>query len=117
MKSYLFVLRKPTICGAYSQEMLDIILTAAVFDQHVAILLLDGGVFQLKKNQHPNADIKDTSCIFRALEIYDVKKIYVEYESIQERGLESSDLFLPVQICYRKNLTQLFLEFDVLFSN
>jgi len=117
MKNYLFVLSKPTICGSYSQEMLDIILTAAVFDQHVTILLLDGGVFQLKKHQHPNADIKDTSSIFRALEIYDITNIYVEYESIQECGLDLSDLFLPVQICYRNNLTQLFLQFDVLFSN
>ena len=53
MKSYLFVLQKPAHSGAYAQEMLDIILTTAAFDQAVSILLLDDGVFQLKKGEHP----------------------------------------------------------------
>ena len=117
MKSYLFVLQKPPHSGAYAQEMLDIILTTAAFDQAVSILLLDDSVFQLKKGQHPGiAGMKDTAAIFNALEIYDVNAIYVETESLQERGLEPGDLSLPVQALHRKEIAGLMQRFDIVFS-
>jgi tRNA 2-thiouridine synthesizing protein C len=117
MKSYLFVLRKPPHSGAYVQEMLDIILTTAAFDQKVSILLLDDGVFQLKKGQHPEyVGMKDTAAIFNALEIYDVNAIYTEVESLQERGLKPGDLCLPVQEYYRKDIAGLMKRFDVVFA-
>ena len=117
MKSYLFVLRKSAHSGAYVQEMLDIILTTAAFDQKVSILLLDDGVFQLKNGQHPeNVGLKDTAAIFNALEIYDVNDIYTEVESLQERGLKPCDLCLPVQKYYRKDIAGLIKRFDVVFA-
>ena len=117
MKSFLFVLRKPAHSGAFVQEMLDIILTTAAFDQKVGILLLDDGVFQLKKGQYPEIlGMKDTAAIFKALEIYDVNDIYTEVESLQERGLKPGDLCLPVQECYRKDIAGLMKCFDVVFA-
>ena len=117
MKSYLFVLRKPAHSGAYVQEILDCILTTAAFDQKVGILFLDDGVFQLKSGQHPEkAGMKDTAAIFKSLEIYDVKDIYTEVESLQERGLKPGDLCLPVQGCYRKDIAGLMKRFDVVFA-
>jgi len=117
MKSYLFVLRKPAHSGAYAQEMLDIILTTAAFDQKVSILLLDDGVFQLKNGQHPeNVGMKDTAAIFKALKIYDVNDIHTEVESLQERGLKPGDLCLPVQEFYRKDIAGLMKQFDVVFA-
>ena len=101
MKSYLFVLQKPPHSGAYAQEMLDIILTTAAFDQAVSILLLDDGVFQLKKGQRPEiAGMKDTAAM----------------ESLQERGLTPDDLSLPVQALHRKEIAGLMQRFDVVFS-
>lgn len=117
MKSYLFVLRKPAHSGAYVQEMLDIILTAAAFDQQVALLLLDDGVFQLKNGQQPeNQGMKDTAAIFKALEIYDVNAVYTETESLQERGLTPQDLCLPVEILDRNAIAGLMAQFDVVFA-
>ena len=52
MKTFLFVLRKPSYSGLYVQEMLDIILTTAAFEQNVTILLLDDAVFHLKNHQN-----------------------------------------------------------------
>lgn len=96
--------------------MLDIILTTAAFDQHVSLLLLDDGVFQLKNNQHPEiSGLKDTAAIFKALEIYDVTDIYAELESLQERGLKPGNLSLPVQEIYRKDVAELMQRFDVVF--
>ena len=117
MKSYLFVLRKPLHSGVYVQEMLDIILTTAAFDQKVSILLLDDGVFQLKNGQHPESvGMKDTAAIFNALEIYDVKDIYTEVESLHERGLNSDNLSLSVQLFYRNEIVGLMKRFDVIFA-
>jgi tRNA 2-thiouridine synthesizing protein C len=117
IKRYLFILRKAAHSGAYAQEMLDIILTTAAFDQAVSILLLDDSVFQLKKHQSPEKhNMRDIAAIFTALEIYDVKDIYTEKESLQERGLSPDDLCLPLQIIARKEITELMQQFDVIFS-
>jgi tRNA 2-thiouridine synthesizing protein C len=117
IKRYLFILRKAAHSGVYAQEMLDIILTTAAFDQDVSILLLDDSVFQLKKHQSPEKHgMRDIAAIFAALEIYDVKNIYTENESLQERGLSADDLSLPVQIIIRNELAKLMQQFDVIFS-
>lgn len=116
MKRFLFVLTKPPHSGAYVQELLDLILTTAAFDQEVALLLLDDGVFQLKKHQQPVNGGKDTAAVFKALELYDVSTLYVERESLVERGLAVDDLLLPVNICERKDVALLMRRFDRVFS-
>jgi len=117
IKRYLFILRKAGYSGAYGQEMLDIILTTAAFDQSVSILLLDESVFQLKKYQCPEkSGMKDIAAIFSSLEIYDVKDIYIERESLYERGLSADDLCLPVQVLARKEITELIQQFEIVFS-
>lgn len=118
MKSYLFILRHAPHNGSHVQEILDIILTTAAFDQKVALLLLDDGIFQLKKNQCPEKYAsKDTAAIFKALEIYDVHDIYAEIESLQERGLKPADLLLPVKEFYRKDIASLMQSFEVMFTD
>ena len=113
MKKYLFVLRSALFSGVHVQESLDVVLTAAAFDQHVSVLLLDDGVFQLKKGQRlHNTGFKDISAIYKAFEIYDIHNIYVEVESLQERGLKPGDLCLPVHECYRKDIGRLMKAYD-----
>ncbi len=103
--------------GCQLQEKLDIILTVAAFDQSVALLFLDDGVFQLKKGQQPGIQgFKDTASIFNALEMYDVNELYFEVESLENRGMKSVDLTLPATECYRKDINELISRFDVVFS-
>lgn len=107
-------MRSPPHNGIHIQEKLDIILTAAAFDQHIALLFLDDGVFQLKNNQQPERlGLKDTSLIFNALEIYDVNEIFTEVESLQDRGLTSGDLILSAKEFYRKDINGLMRQYDV----
>lgn len=118
MKTYLFILRHAAHSGARAQEMLDVILTTAAFDQSVSILLIDDGVFQLKKDQHPeNVGLKDTAAIFNALEIYQVYNIYVEINSLQERGLNADELCLSLQTVYRKEVPGLMRQFDLIVGD
>ena len=116
MKSFLFVLKKPAHSGSHLQETLDVVLTVAAFDQSVSLLLLDDAVFHLKKAQQPElVGLKAVAGIFAALEIYDVTDIYVEEESLLERGLQADDLCLPVIPVARQALAKLFGRFDVVF--
>ncbi len=104
--------------GANLQETLDAVLTAAAFDQQVGLLFLDDGVLQLHQGQNPEkAGLKDTAAIFQALKIYDVNLYFVEIESLQSRGLKPSNLLLPVQEIYRKDIHSLLQEYDVVFSD
>jgi len=50
------------------------------------------------------------------LEMYDVKELFIEVESLQERGLTPEDLSLPVQPCYRKDIHVLMKQFDIIVS-
>ncbi len=117
MKQYLFVLRQPAHSGAFVQEMLDIILTTAAFDQRISLLLLDSGVFQLKAGQQAEqGGFKDTAALFNALELYDVTALYTEAESLADYGLAVDDLFLPVQVLQRKDIAEFMQGFEVIFS-
>jgi tRNA 2-thiouridine synthesizing protein C len=117
MKNYLFVLRKTAHSGVYVQEMLDIILTTAAFDQSVSILWLDDAVFQLKNHQQPEIlGLKDTAAMFQSLALYDVTELYTETESLQERGLSLNALCLPLKTLPRKTIAEFMQRFDVVFA-
>ncbi|MDD4914844.1 MAG: sulfurtransferase complex subunit TusC [Methylococcales bacterium] len=108
MKNYLFIMRQPPHASGRVQETLDMILTAAAFDQQVGVLFCDDGVLQLASGQNPAAiGLKDTARIFTALEIYDVDALYAEAESLAARGLTAADLILPVRLVSRADVNQL----------
>jgi tRNA 2-thiouridine synthesizing protein C len=110
-------MRSPPHDGIQLQEKLDVILTTAAFDQHVALLFLDDGVFQLMKGQQPEKQgLKDTASIFDALEIYDISAFYTEVESLQERGLKPNNLSLTVQKFYRKDINSLMQKYHIIIS-
>lgn len=116
MKKYLFILEKPAHSGAYVQEMLDIILSTAAFDQSVTILWLDDAVFQLKNQQQVITGHKDIAAILQSLSLYDITELYVETESLQERGLGVNNLALAVQELARSEIASFIQQFNVVFT-
>lgn len=103
--------------GIHAQESLDIVLTTAAFDQSVSLLFLDEGVFQLMQNQRPDAiGFKHIAPIFASLELYDVESLWVEHESLVERGLSLNHLILPLKPIARKDIARLMAEQDILVS-
>lgn len=117
IKKYLFVLRKPSYNGLYAQEMLDIILTTAAFEQEVSVLLLDDAVFHLKSHQNTiNSAYKNTATLFSILPTMDVDAIFVETQSLLERGLSADMLTLPVQEVSREDITPFMSQFDIVFA-
>lgn len=118
MKRFLFVLRKPAYSGVYVQEMLDIILTTAAFEQSVSLLWLDDAVFQLKNAQQPEQfGIKNTAAMLQSLIFYDITDLYIEQESLQERGLTVENLFLPVNTIARTQVSEFMQIFEIVFAS
>ncbi len=60
--------------------------------------------------------MKNFSPTYRALEGYDVEKLYVEKESLEARGLSEDDLLVDVQIVDKAGLADLMDEQDVVLS-
>ena len=93
VKKFLYVNRKAPYGTIYALESLEVVLIGAAFEQDVTLAFLDDGVFQLTKGQNTNGiGVKNFSPTFRALGDYEVTKLYVEKESLQERGLSEDDL-------------------------
>jgi tRNA 2-thiouridine synthesizing protein C len=117
VKRFLYVNRKAPHGTVYALEELEMVLVAAMFEQDVHLAFLDDGVFQIRRNQKPSElEMKDFSKTYRALEDYGVEKIFVEKESIEERGLSPDDFIIPVTVLGRNDIGSLMESMDVVLS-
>ena len=117
MKKFMFVNRKAPYGTVYALESLEVVLIAATLDQDVSLVFLDDGVYELVKGQNTKAvGIKNFSPSYRALEGYDVEKLYVERESMDARGLSEDDLLVPVEVLSSAEMAALMAEQDVVLS-
>ncbi len=92
-KKFLYLNRRAPYGTIYALESLEVVLIGAAFDQDVSLAFLDDGVYQLLKGQDTKAiGMKNFSPTYRALGDYEVTKLYVEKESLEERGLSIDDL-------------------------
>jgi len=117
VKKFLYVNRRAPHGTVYALESLETVLIGAAFDQDVSMLFIDDGVYQLKKDQQPDSiEFKNFSKAFRALEMYDVEKLFVEQESLDERGLSKDDLLVEVELVSRQSVSELVDQQDVILS-
>ncbi len=117
VKRFMYVNRKAPYGTVYALEMLEKVLIAAAFEQDVHVVFMDDGVFQLKKEQETKAvNMKNFSPTFRALEGYDVEKLYVEKESLEARGLTVDDLVVPVEVMSSEDLKVLMSKQEVILT-
>jgi tRNA 2-thiouridine synthesizing protein C len=78
---------------------------------------IDDGVYELKKGQDTKElGQKNFSPTYRALEGYDIEKLYVERESMEARGLSEDDLLVDVIVMDRAEMAAIMAEQDVLIS-
>jgi tRNA 2-thiouridine synthesizing protein C len=113
----MFVNRKAPYGTVYALESLEVVLITAAFDQDVSLVFMDDGVFQLKKTQQTKGiEIKNFSPTYRALEGYDIEKLYVDAESLAERGLTEDDLLVDVTVLSRAEMGALMDSQDVVLS-
>jgi len=117
IKKFLYLNRKAPYGTIYALESLEVVLIGAAFDQDVSLAFIDDGVYQLKKNQDTKAvGMKNFSPTYRALEGYDVEKLYVDKASMTARGLTEEDLIVPVEILDEAQMAELMAQQDVILS-
>jgi len=120
IKKFLYVNRKAPYGSIYALESLEVVLIGAAFDQDVSLAFIDDGVYQLKKNQQTSVSsgigMKDFSKTYRALEGYDVEKLYVDKKSMEERGLSVDDLLVDVEVLEETQMAELMEQQDVVLS-
>ncbi len=117
VKKFMFVNRKAPYGTIYALEALEVVLISAAFDQDVSLAFLDDGVYQIVKGQHTKAiDVKNFSPTYRALEGYDIEKLYVEKESLDQRGLTEADLLVDVQVMSSADMAKMMAEQDIVIS-
>jgi tRNA 2-thiouridine synthesizing protein C len=93
IKKFMYVNRKAPHGTVYALEALEVVLIGAAFEQDVSIAFTDDGIYQIVKGQDTlDTGIKNFSPTFKALGDYDIKKMYVDKESLEERGLSIDDL-------------------------
>jgi len=89
----MYINRRAPYGTIYAWESLEVVLIGAAFEQDVSLAFMDDGVFQLTRGQDTGAiGMKNFSPTYMALGDYEVNKIYVEKESLEERGLSLDDL-------------------------
>jgi len=131
IKKFMYLNRRAPYGTIYAWESLEVVLIGAAFDQDVSLAFLDDGVYQLVKGQDTSeVDMKNFSSTYKALGDYDVTKLFVEKESLEERGLTLEDL-MPltyedenddwaekdsIRLVSRTELTDIMDEQDVIFS-
>ena len=131
VKKFMYMNRKAPYGTIYALESLEVVLIAAAFDQDVSLVFADDGVYQLMKGQNTDdIGMKNFSPTYSALGDYDIKKIYIEKESLEERGLSLDDLQDlkyededddwaekdSIHLVSRAELAQVIDEQDVVFS-
>jgi len=131
VKKFLYVNRKAPHGTIYALESLEVVLIGAAYEQDVALAFLDDGVFQLVKGwDTKELGSKNFQPAYTALGDYDVKTVYVERESLEERGLSEDDLIemtyededddfkekSSVHIVSREEMAKIMAEADVILS-
>ncbi|MDP1716544.1 MAG: sulfurtransferase complex subunit TusC [Burkholderiales bacterium] len=117
VKKFMFVNRKAPYGTVYALEGLEVVLISAAFDQDVSMVFIDDGVYELVKGQNTKAiGMKNFSPAYRALEGYDIEKLYVDEESLAARGLTTEKILVPVEVLNTAQMAELMDQQDVVIS-
>jgi len=81
------------------------------------VAFVGDGVYQLAKGQGTKGiELKNFSPTYRALEDYDVTKLYVERGALEARGLSEDDLVVPVEVVSAQRMAEIMEGQDVILS-
>lgn len=130
-KKMMYVNRHAPYGTGYALEGLEVVLIGAAFEQDVSMAFIGDGIYQIMQGQDTaDSDMKNFSPTYKALGDYEVTKLYVEQESLEERGLSVDDLMPLVYededddwaekpsiiVMSRTELAGVFAEQDVMFN-
>jgi tRNA 2-thiouridine synthesizing protein C len=118
IKKIMHVMRRAPHGSIYTYEGLEMILIMAAYEQDISLVFIGDGIYALKKNQDTTGiGIKGFSKTFMALDGYDVEKLYVDKQSLEERGLTEDDLVVDVEVMDSAEIGRLMNEQEVIIHH
>ena len=89
----MYLNRRSSFGTVYALESLEVVLITAAFEQDVSLVFIDDGVYQIVEGQNTDGiSMKNFSKTYHGLGDYEINKLYVSAESLEERGLTEEDL-------------------------
>ena len=96
---------------------LDMALACAVFEQDVNYVFLDDGIYQLLKGQDGAAiQNKTLGNALETLALYSIENVYVDQQSLKERGIDAAELLPNIQLIENGALSSLIKNADLVFN-
>lgn len=118
VKKIMHVVRRAPHGSIYSYEGIEMILIMGAFEQDITVVFIDDGVYTLLKNQDTQGiGIKGFANTWRALDGYDIEKLYVDRQSMEERGLHPDDFVVDVEVMTSEALGTLMKEQEVVIHH
>jgi len=115
VKKFMHIMRRAPHGTIYTYEGLEMILVMAAFEQDICVSFIDDGVYSIVKGQDTEGiGIKGFANTYRALDGYDVEKLYVDKTSMEERGLTEDDFLVDVEVLSSEEIGKLMSEQDVI---
>lgn len=111
IQKIMFIMRHAPHGTIYSYEGLETVLIMAAYEQDLSMAFVGDGVFALVKDQDTSdIGIKGFIKTYGALEDYEVEKLYVDRQSMEERGLTPDDFAVPVEVKEAKEIAAIMEE-------
>lgn len=95
----LVIIRQAPYSSVLPEAALDIVLTAAAFEQEVSLLFFSQGVLHLLAQESTDSSaMKNISRALPSLELYEVNNILLDREALQANALQEDELLLPAKL-------------------
>ena len=114
----MHVVRQAPHGTIYPYEGLEMVLIMAAYDQEVSMAFIGDGIFCLMNNQDTaKLEIKGFMKTLGVLDDYDVEQIYVDKQSMEDRGLTTEDFCIDVEVIDDKTMGQKMADQDCIIPH
>lgn len=127
MKRILFILRNTPYGSSRAREGIDAVLAASVFNQHITVLFMDEGVWQLHNHQQSRGitndslfssprDHKNISAIIESFPLYDINEIFVDNQALDKFKIQHNELILEPELANTEQIRQMIRDCNVVLT-
>lgn len=117
MKKYLLIFQTAPYHGTTAMEGLEMALGIAAFNQQVSILFTDNGILQLLPQQSAEViAFKDFTKAYKGLDLFDIKDVYLDAESLKLYNLEADKLLLNHTIVDTQQINALINQHQIVLT-
>ena len=110
-KQFIVLINQAPIGCRSGQNAVDAILAISIFDQPVAVIFTEDGVYQLFTGQSiEKSGPKEYRHQFQDLATYGVENLYMDSDSAKQRGIDESDLLLKPDWVDHHQISRILLE-------